>query len=487
MNQAGSGDQPVIGAQHAGPQPAQAAGDMRLAMSAHAGTSQDIECLHKWRENRWFEPWAIAYSRHAIHMSKSLSGLGPVKDFRITAVLGAALLAGGAGRAAAAADAGATAPRRRGGRVGHLLDLLHRVPQHRGLGRRRRLRRHVRSRTSPTTSTCSRRRCASCAASRCRRAATRCRTRPPATPSSPGWKAASTRPAREHEDPGHVGLHRLNRKEYANAVRDLLGIDIRPGRPAAARRTARRLRQHRRGAAGHARPSSTSTSPPRAPWSCRPWATRTRCRPAPPIAPPSPARSCSTRTACRFGTRGGIAVDHNFPADGEYVLNIANMAQALWVYNMEFREPADRHARRQADLRDLDRRRRRHEGHRPEAGSGGRCHQQAPEEHPLPRHGRRAPLRRGVPSPHLRRVGRPAADVHARRRPGSRAAREFLRDHAVRSTPRASARPTARKHDLRGLLPEERGRRDCPARARSSATWRAAPSAARSPTATWTA
>jgi hypothetical protein len=40
-----------------------------------------------------------------------------------------------------------------------------------------------------------------------------------------------------------------------------------------------------------------------------------------------------------FGTRGGIAVNHNFPADGEYVLNIANMAQALWVYNMEFENP----------------------------------------------------------------------------------------------------------------------------------------------------
>ncbi len=40
-----------------------------------------------------------------------------------------------------------------------------------------------------------------------------------------------------------------------------------------------------------------------------------------------------------LGTRGGIAVDHNFPADGEYVLNIANMAQALWVYNMEFENP----------------------------------------------------------------------------------------------------------------------------------------------------
>jgi hypothetical protein len=37
-----------------------------------------------------------------------------------------------------------------------------------------------------------------------------------------------------------------------------------------------------------------------------------------------------------LGTRGGVAADHNFPADGEYVVNIANMALALWVYNMEF-------------------------------------------------------------------------------------------------------------------------------------------------------
>ena len=40
---------------------------------------------------------------------------------------------------------------------------------------------------------------------------------------------------REHEDPGSVGLHRLNRKEYANAVRDLLGIEIDAVGTAAAR------------------------------------------------------------------------------------------------------------------------------------------------------------------------------------------------------------------------------------------------------------
>jgi hypothetical protein len=37
-----------------------------------------------------------------------------------------------------------------------------------------------------------------------------------------------------------------------------------------------------------------------------------------------------------LGTRGGTVVDHYFPADGDYVMNIGNMAQALWVYNMEF-------------------------------------------------------------------------------------------------------------------------------------------------------
>ncbi len=31
-----------------------------------------------------------------------------------------------------------------------------------------------------------------------------------------------------HDDPGRVALHRLNRKEYANAVRDLLAVDIDP-------------------------------------------------------------------------------------------------------------------------------------------------------------------------------------------------------------------------------------------------------------------
>ena len=38
-----------------------------------------------------------------------------------------------------------------------------------------------------------------------------------------------------------------------------------------------------------------------------------------------------------LGTRGGTSVVYNFPADGTYELSIGNLAAALWVTNLEFR------------------------------------------------------------------------------------------------------------------------------------------------------
>ncbi len=38
-----------------------------------------------------------------------------------------------------------------------------------------------------------------------------------------------------------------------------------------------------------------------------------------------------------LGTRGGVAVVYDFPADGTYELSIGNMAAALWVTNLEFK------------------------------------------------------------------------------------------------------------------------------------------------------
>ena len=193
-----------------------------------------------------------------------------------------------------------------------------------------------------------------------------------------------------HEDPGHVGLHRLNRKEYANAVRDLLGVEVDPStllprdeprdgfdNIAAALQVSPSFLDQYISAARTVVVQAMGNK------DALPAGTTYRAQ--------KPSTQLFHEDGLPLGTRGGIAVDHNFPADGEYVLNIANMAQALWVYNMEFENHAGGHARRQADLRDQHRRRRGHEGHRPEAGSGGRSHQQAPQEHPLHVDGGRAP------------------------------------------------------------------------------------------------
>ena len=74
--------------------------------------------------------------------------------------------------------------------------------------------------------TCSRRPCASCVGASCRRPAPGSRTPRPSTRWSPGSKIPWTgRPGKAHM-PDQVVLHRLNRKEYANAVRDLLAVDF---------------------------------------------------------------------------------------------------------------------------------------------------------------------------------------------------------------------------------------------------------------------
>ena len=45
-------------------------------------------------------------------------------------------------------------------------------------------------------------------------------------PDRRGSKASSTRAALAHPNPGRPVLHRLNRAEYANAIRDLLGLNV---------------------------------------------------------------------------------------------------------------------------------------------------------------------------------------------------------------------------------------------------------------------
>ena len=75
---------------------------------------------------------------------------------------------------------------------------------------------------------------------------------------------------------GHVPIQRLNRTEYAAAVKDLARRRDRPGRVPAGRDRGRRLRQHRGGAQRRRRRSSSSTSASRATSRISPSASRSR-------------------------------------------------------------------------------------------------------------------------------------------------------------------------------------------------------------------
>jgi mono/diheme cytochrome c family protein len=139
--------------------------------------------------------------------------------------------------------------------------------------------------------------------------------------------------ASSHAHVGRVGLHRLNRKEYGNAVRDLFGIEV----------DAASLLPNDASVEGfdniaealRASPSFLDQS-----------LSAARVVVAQAVGNPSPRAGGSTYNArgdqnkhiagLPLGTRGGLQVEHYFPADGEYVLNIGNLAAALWVSNQEF-------------------------------------------------------------------------------------------------------------------------------------------------------
>lgn len=135
--------------------------------------------------------------------------------------------------------------------------------------------------------------------------------------------------------PGYVGLHRLNRTEYANAVRDLLGVDI----------DATALLPRDNSKDGYDNIASVLTVSPTF-LEQYVGAARTVAKAAVGDAQATPgATTYMNHNAGGYkrhveglplGTRGGLQVMHDFPADGQYRINVADMAQALWVYNMEF-------------------------------------------------------------------------------------------------------------------------------------------------------
>jgi hypothetical protein len=162
------------------------------------------------------------------------------------------------------------------------------------------------------------------------------------------WLADEIDAAADEPVTGRVAMRRLNRREYAHAIRDLLALEVDP---------AVLLPQDNVGGYYDNNADALQVSPafvsqyidaaravaleavgdPKA----LPIAS-TYGDPAnmvislPPDGAPGTGRQQHHLPGMPFGTRGGFSVTHNFPADGEYELTIGDMALAREVPRMEF-------------------------------------------------------------------------------------------------------------------------------------------------------
>lgn len=148
--------------------------------------------------------------------------------------------------------------------------------------------------------------------------------------------------------PGHLSLRRLNRREYAYVIRDLLGIQIeaekllpiddRKGNfdnnasglqvsPAFIDQYVAAAREIARQALGDAEaPPITTTY----------GDVENMVISLPPKGAPGTGKQQHHIEGMPLGTRGGFSVKHTFPVDGEYELTIGDMALAREVPRMEF-------------------------------------------------------------------------------------------------------------------------------------------------------
>jgi hypothetical protein len=147
---------------------------------------------------------------------------------------------------------------------------------------------------------------------------------------------------------GRVPLRRLNRREYANAIRDLLGYNVdakallpddnRKGHfdnnAAALQVSPNFVDQYIYAARAVALDAVGNRKAP--PVTTTYGDVANMVISLPPSAAPGTGRQQHRLEGLPFGTRGGMVVEHNFPADGEYELTIGDMALAREVPRMEF-------------------------------------------------------------------------------------------------------------------------------------------------------
>jgi mono/diheme cytochrome c family protein len=157
-----------------------------------------------------------------------------------------------------------------------------------------------------------------------------------ATESLATWLEDSIdRAAKTNRNPGAVAVHRLNRAEYGNAIRDLLALEINPAsllpsdddsdgfdNMASVLKVSPSFLEQYLMAADQI--SALAVGDPS----------------APPLGqsykPPQTLSQLTHIEGLPLGTRGGFAVTHNFPLDGEYQFNIGFHRNAIYIEGLEF-------------------------------------------------------------------------------------------------------------------------------------------------------
>src|SRR6516162_736136 len=141
--------------------------------------------------------------------------------------------------------------------------------------------------------------------------------------------------AAAHPNPGRVGMHRMNRAEYANVIEDLLGVRV----DASALLPKDDIANGFDNIANVLKVSPSFLDQ---------YISAARFVTNQAIGNPAPKTASTVFRAQRsidqsahidglpLGTRGGMLVDHLFPADGEYKFNINGIAGAGYVRGLEW-------------------------------------------------------------------------------------------------------------------------------------------------------
>jgi hypothetical protein len=137
--------------------------------------------------------------------------------------------------------------------------------------------------------------------------------------------------------PDKVVLHRLNRKEYRNAVRDLLAVDFDATEVLPADDVAEGFDNI--ASALQVSPSFIEQYVIAARAVAVKAMGRPDARPGGWTFRAGPGTQLTHVPGLPLGTRGGILADIDLPSDGEYVVDVADMATHIWGNGMEFENP----------------------------------------------------------------------------------------------------------------------------------------------------